>query len=209
LTRLAAGYRNVWVVPATLQADNLKQTLAARITDAMGKAHSEEERKNNAAIAMVWLKRMAVGEAPGFDVRPAEAAILKALHIKELAPLAIEATGAYSDRTAQRALAAFVLDNGQRPELRSAAAVELNRHIQHHGALLTTDQVNGIEALFDAGTDAKLRGNVALVIGSLRPNAAKTGARLQRYAPPVPAATPAQEKDEKEKPPDKPEKDKD
>jgi hypothetical protein len=124
--------------------------------------------------------------------------------------VAVEAAGAFPDRQAQRELAAVVLDNGERPELRSAAAVELNRHIQHHGALLTADQVGGIEALFEAGGDLKLRGNVALVIGSLRPNAAKTGARLQRYAPPLPTAVPApeKEKEEKEKPPEKPEKDK-
>jgi hypothetical protein len=53
-----------------------------------------------------------------------------------------------------------------------------------------------------------LRGNVALVIGSMRPNAAKTGTRLQRYAPPLPSAAPAPEKEEKEKPAEKPEKDK-
>lgn len=210
LARLAANYRNVWVVPATLKSDTLKQTLAARVADAVGKPLTEEERKNNAAVAMLWLKKMAVGEVPGFDVRPAEAAVLKALHTKELAALAVEAAGAFPDRQAQRELAAVVLDSGERPEVRSAAAVELNRHIQHHGVLLTADQVGGIENLFESGGDPKLRGNVALVIGSMRPNAAKTGARLRGYAPPLPSAAPApeKEKEEKEKPAEKPEKDK-
>jgi CheY-like chemotaxis protein len=205
LEHLAAAYRNVWVVPATLQADALKQALAERVGQASGKPLTEEERKNDAAVAMLWLKRMAVGEVAGYDVAPAEGAIVKALRVKELSPLAVAATGARPGRAAQRELAAVVIDPAEPPELRLAAAVELNRHIQHHGALLTAEQARAIEAIFDAAGDAKLRGNLALVIGSMRPSAAKTGARLQRYAPPPPTtAAPAEAKDEKEKPPEKP-----
>jgi CheY-like chemotaxis protein len=196
LDHIAAAYRNVWVVPATLQPDTLKQTLAERITPATGKPLTEAERKANAATAMLWLKRMAVGELAGYDVTPAAAAIFKALRVKELCPLAIEATGALSGRVPQRELANVVVDQGETPELRSAAAVELNRHIQRHGLLITAEQAKAIEAIFDAGTDAKLRSNLALVIGSMRPSSAKTGSRLQRYTPPLPVA-PAPEKEEK------------
>src|SRR5439155_22733239 len=128
---------------------------------------------------------------------------LQALRSKELNTFAVEAAGAMSDRDSQRELAALVLNPGLAPELRSQAAVELNRHIQHNGLLLTREQSQSLEALFDGSDDPKLRGNLARVIGSLRPDAARTSRRLQGYSPPPVAspATPEPQKKEPEKEP--------
>jgi hypothetical protein len=56
--------------------------------------------------------------------------------------------------------------------------------------------------LFAATDDPKVRPALALVLGSLRPDATVTGSRLQRYAPPKPAAPEAPKEGEpvKEKP---------
>jgi CheY-like chemotaxis protein len=194
LQRLADHYRNVWVMPATFSPENLKTAVTTRIAEASGKGVSEEERKASSGLAMYWLKRMATGETPGYDVRPAEGEIINALNSDDLAVLAIEAVGRFSDPEAQRSLARLVLDRSRRPELRAAAALELERNIEQFGARLTSDQVGQIDGLFQAlATDPKLSGlraNVALVIGSLRPDAQRTGTRLQRYSPALPSAAP-------------------
>src|SRR5262249_49942544 len=135
-------------------------------------------------------KRMATGEVPGYDVRPAEAAILQALRSDELANPAIEAAGRLPGRNAQRELAAVVLDNARRPELRTKAAEELTRHIQQYGLVLMPDQTKALQDLFAATTDAKLKGSVALVIGAMRPDRRQSGERLRTYTPTVPAPAP-------------------
>jgi CheY-like chemotaxis protein len=207
LRQLVASYRNAWIVPAALDAPTLKQTLASRIIEATGKPLSTDERKTYARMAILWLRRMAVGELPGFEIEPARAAILQALRTKELNTFAVEAAGAMTDRDSQRELAGLVLNPGIEPELRSQAAVELNRHIQHNGALLAREQAKALEDLFDSTEEGKLRNNLARVIGSLRPNAASTSRRLQSYSPPPIAAPaplePEKKEPEKEKPPAK------
>lgn len=195
LQRLADHYRNVWIMPATFSPENLKTAITTRIAEASGKGLSEEERRASSGLAMYWLKRMATGETPGYDVRPAEGEIINALNSDDLALLAIEAVGRFSDPEAQRSLARLVLDRSRRPELRAATALELERNIEQFGRRLTADQVAQIDGLFQSlATNPKLSGlraNVALVIGSLRPDAGRTGTRLQRYSPALPSHAPA------------------
>lgn len=193
--RLASGYRNVWVLPATLDPEALKTALTSRIGDAAGKSLSPEEKKANAALAMIWLRRMATNELPGYDVRPAESVILRALQTEDLAPLAIDAAADLPSRNAQRALAAMVLDSGVKPELRSAAAIALTRHMQRNGKALTAEQAVAMEDLFNTTDDPKLKTNVALVVGGLRPSSARTGDRLRAYSPPPVAPTAEKEKE--------------
>ncbi len=199
--RLAERYRHVWVVPATTSPSALKQLLSERITDAAGRPLSEAERKDRVREAFLWLARLARGEVPGYDVRPAQDAILRALGSDELAVTAIEITGRLPGRVPQRELAALVLDGSRPAKLRAAAAVELSRHLQQHGVALTNDQIAGLNTVFETADDPNLKGTVALVLGTMRPDPRLTGQRLQRYSPalPTPAAPAAPAAPAKEK----------
>jgi DNA-binding NarL/FixJ family response regulator len=192
LNRFVQGYRNVSVVARTLDQAFWKQTLAARRVEAEGSPLTKEERLANAKLAMQWLRRLAVGEVPGYDVGPAERAILKALKTADLEGEAIQAAGRLPGRRAQVALAEAVL-NSPTPALQTAAAAELARHIRAHDLALPIEQIRGIESLYRSSTDAKLRESLALLLGSFRPSAQITGTRLQRYdpnAPPPPKPVP-------------------
>jgi CheY-like chemotaxis protein len=203
LERLAERYRNVWILSVAAGTEELKQAFTSRISEVMGKPLSAVERKDQAAKAMEWLTRLARGELKGYDIRPATRTILQALRSKELGNLAVEAAGRLTGREAQRELAGLVLDQGQPAALRSAAAIELCRQIQQNGLVLTDVQVKSLQKLFETTDDAKLKGNVALVIGSLHPDGRVTGERLQRYrptfapqpTPPTPAPAPEEKKD--------------
>src|SRR5205823_4890044 len=101
--------RNVFIEAATGDKEQLKRQLALHMVEASGRPLSEAERKDHAATAMLWLKRMATNEVTGYDIRPAAGAILKGLNNPELAPLAIKAAGRLRGRLAQQALAAVVI----------------------------------------------------------------------------------------------------
>lgn len=205
LRRLAEGYPAVWVMSATISPQNLKDSLATRIGEVQGKLLSPEERRANAALALVWLRRMAIGEASGYDVRPAEGAIVDALRIDELAPLAAEAAARLPGRDPQRRLAEVVLNPSRSSPIRAAAALALGRHMEQFGLVLLPDQVRGIEELYQTlATDAKeskLRLAVAPVLGSMHPDPHRTGRRLEQYAPviPAPPPTPAREPADRER----------
>jgi hypothetical protein len=198
--KLAERYRNVWVIPPTQDAAALKREFKARLTETAGGPLSEAERKDQAARAVEWLARLARQEVAGYDVRPAEKAILGALQTPELTSLALDAAARLPSRTAQIELAGVVLGNHP-VELRSKAAVLLSRHIQQHGLVLSKDQVQALVKLFDSLTDLKLKTNLALVIASLHLDPTQTGERLLRYKPALessgagPKAPPKEEKD--------------
>jgi hypothetical protein len=192
LRRLASRYRHVEVLPVTTNPNSLKADLMAGIVKAGGRPLSAEERKANTATALLWLKRLAVGEVPGYNVQPAEEAILKAMQSPELAPLAIEAAGRLTGAAPQRELARLVLGNAD-VKLRAAAALELDRHIEQFGQAIAPEDVQALEGLYATSPDAKLKANLALVLGSLHPEARVTGDRLRSYTPSF--AAPAKEKE--------------
>jgi CheY-like chemotaxis protein len=207
LRRQTGHYRNVTVLPIADAQDGKRigHVLKVATASVASRPLSNEERKDSAQKALEWLARIGRGEIRGYDIRPAEGAILKALHSTELAPMAVEVAGRLPGQAPQRELATVVLDGDRPPALRSAAAIELCRHVQQHGAVLTDNQVKGLKDLFDRlKDDPKLKANVALVLGSLRPDARQTGDRLQRFTPSFsppepPAAPPAAPKENKEK----------
>jgi hypothetical protein len=70
-----------------------------------------------------------------------------------------------------------------RDKLRDVAAAELAGHIQRNGLLLRPDTVRRIKTLFASTPDGKLKEQLTLVIGSMRPSATATGKRLKDYEP--------------------------
>jgi CheY-like chemotaxis protein len=186
LGRFVQRNRNVWAEPERItgSADELKTVLKERIQEAMGRPLSDIERKEYVKTALGWLGRMAHGEVTGYDLRPAEDAIYKALRSDqvEMSLDAIDLVARLPGADAQRQLAALVLDP-TRDKLRSPAAIQLSRHIQQYGLLLTAVDVKRIQELFAETKDAKLKNNLALVIGSLRPSPKITGDRLRDFRP--------------------------
>ena len=178
---------DIAVIPQTTDFGTLKNVLAQEIAARAGRPLSEAERKDYAALAMTWLSRIARGEVAGYDARAVQGAIVQALTSKDLAVLAIGASGSLPSPEAQRQLAKLVLDAGEATPLRSAAARNLTQSIQHFGLHLTVEQIVGLKALFESATDPKLKGSVAAVVGACRPDALQTGQRLQRYSPVFPS----------------------
>lgn len=205
LRRLVERQRHTWLLPeaAARDAGFLKQALAQPLADAAGQPLTEAERKDYAERSLRWLARVAKGELPGYDFRPAEDALYKALHSSTLGDgaltAAVEATGRLPGGKPQTELAAVVVDPKRPAAVRVAAATELLRHIQRHTPALTPAQVQALEALRAAkDTDAKLREGVALVIGATRPDARLTGERLKDFEPKPPAPPPPKEEKPKE-----------
>jgi CheY-like chemotaxis protein len=195
LRHLTERQPNVTVISASQiwDAKNLGRELRARLADPASKPLAGAEAKDNAAKALEWLARLGRGEASGYDLRPAGDAILKALYSKDLANLAVEAAGHLPGRAPQRELANVVLDQARPEGLRSAAAIELCRHIQQYGLGLTREQIRGIETLYATLHDPRLKANVALVLGGMHPDSRRTGERLRSFTPAFSAPAPKQE----------------
>jgi CheY-like chemotaxis protein len=197
LRRLAERYPGVDVVSEVeATGTELKATLDRRIAEASGAKLTTQERKKLAGDALDALWRMARGEYRGYDIRPAQDALVSVIakRDEDLALQALEILGRLPGEAAQKQLARASLDPAM-GKLRNAAARELNRHIQKHSLLLGADQLQQARILFASPKeDPDLRSQLALVIGSLRPSTAQTGVRLQDFQPDPPPPPKKEEK---------------
>ena len=196
----AQRYRNVKVYPDILlkSAEELKKTVEAQIKDMAGTKITQAERKALARVALDILWRMSRGEYQGYDLRPALDAVVEALANPDMILEALEILGRLPGQEPQTRLTSVVLNLAQGKQ-RLPAAIELNRHIQKYGLMLSQAQTTGLkEAYQNAVDDPALRAQLALVIGSMNPTSRITGVRLFEFRPDPPAAPPAPEKNEKQ-----------
>jgi hypothetical protein len=186
----------IMVAPAgiALAPEELKGLVKSRLSDGTaGPPLSAAEMQDYAERAIRHLNDLAHGIPPGADIRPAAETILDALRAGKLSPegqlAAVSAVGKLSGARPQHELVAAVLD-GRRPvPVRIAAVRELIQHVQQHSALLSRKQAEVIEALFAAQTtDPSLKAELALLLGSLKPDARQTAERLLQYQPTPPGA---------------------
>jgi DNA-binding response OmpR family regulator len=202
LQRLARKYRAVEVIsePALSIADELKNRIDGITKASQGMMLSVDERKELSRGALDALWRMARGEYAGYDVRPAEDALVHALRSPDYGLLAIETLSRIPGTELQHRLAGIALDPA-RDKLRVAAAHELGRHIQKYGVLLDKKSASDVKSAYQAAGDPALKGELAVVVGLLRtPTAQQNGSELVGFRPDAPAPqAPKKDKEEKEK----------
>jgi CheY-like chemotaxis protein len=211
LARVSANYKNVRVVPAVFAEAGFKEQLA-QATDARAPLMAPAEKKENAKAAMSWLRKMAVGEIPGYAVGPAIPAIRFALFSDELAPLAIDALVRLPSKDAQLDLANLAVAPERPIPVRTQAAQALIEHIQTFGRFVTEPQADAIVNATAATEDVELKARLLAAQGILKSSAKATGDRLKGYVPkPIEAGKdempPPKEKEEpkgKDEPKDKP-----
>jgi CheY-like chemotaxis protein len=202
LVRVSAPYRGVHVVPAVFTEAGFQDALA-QATDVKAPLISPAEKKENARTAMVWLRKMAVGEVPGYKIADAEAALRGALRSDELAPLAIDALVRLPSKEVQLDLANLSVAPERPIPLRTQAATALVEHMQTFGKFVTGPQTDAIVNSAAATDDADLKGRLLAAQGVLRATAKGTGDRLKLYVP-KPGEAP---KEEVVPPKDEPKKD--
>lgn len=201
--RYVANWPNITVIPGpvAIDAKALRPLLQARLSDPANPTLSATELRAYSERSIKNLARLARGEIAGYDVRPAAATVMAALRPpSKLTPegqiSAIALVERQKGADAQTALFR-VLTEGKTTSVRIAAADALVRHIQKFSALLTRGQVRALNDLyFQKNLDLPLKTSVAVVVGSLRPNARLSGERLLQYQPPIPGAPAKKDKEQ-------------
>jgi hypothetical protein len=197
LRRWLEGSPTVSVVSAAFLDDPKK--LQLRLQGEEGKTETkpltEAEQKDYAERSIAYFARMARGEIAGYDVRPFAEVIYNALRGGKLSEKgqseAIDVVARLSAPRAQVELASVVLDDKRPLPLRVKATDELIKHIQQNSLLLVADQVARLRKLSEEAGKvpelAEFKAKLAVLQGSLRPDARATGERLRDYQPPTPA----------------------
>jgi hypothetical protein len=188
--------RMLVLAPPPATADLLKLQLAPLFMDPAQAPLSDAERKNHAQTALNLLGRLARGENGGYDLRPIETALTKALANDALASQAAQVLSFRPGKENQAALADLVLQSVRSPAIRAAGARALRDHWQRFGLALSPERIRSLLALATEAHDPDFAEQVLRLSAGLQPDAKRDGDRLREFTP-RPAA-PAKPNDAKE-----------
>lgn len=130
LARTLKGYPAVKIIPEPYSRFGLEMEFKALFADPSMLPRDGAAKKADARAAVEFLRQMAVGDKPGYDLKSTEAALIEALRVPDLAPAAVDAVERFKTGNAQLALLNLALSgDGTPPALRIKAADAVVRHI--------------------------------------------------------------------------------
>ncbi len=201
LARTFREYPLVRIIPEPYSRITIQQELALLKNDPAMAPRDPAVRLAEAKLAADYLRRMAIGDIPGYDLTSAEPELREALGHPDVAIVsaAIEAVARFRSAAAQEALLKTALrDARNRPvEIRLKAADALIRHIRQNGNALTD---NGIAQLIDQATpestpETDLRGRLLILKGMLAHQPSAFVEKLKTYNPPIIPVAPEPKKE--------------
>lgn len=180
LDSLAHRYFNVYVVGRYNTKESFARALALEL-DPTTKPLTPAEKAINQRTALGWVLRLARGELPSFDIRPAADALTLLLPAPELGPTAAEALAFVPGAKTQARLAGIALSDAHSLPNRLAAADALARNIQLSGRGLDRPTAQKVLDLFEKSQDERMRIALARVAGGFGPTNPELAKRLERY----------------------------
>lgn len=202
LGRVARHVGGVTVIPEPFSAASLRADIQKGVTDPAQLPVPAAVKRQNARLALEYLRRMAVGEIPGFDVRPAGPALRAALRDDELADIAIDGVARLGTAEAQQDLLTVAIGLGRPAPLRLKAADRAVQHVQTFGRLVTGPQLDALNQTAASEPNADLRSRLAILSQLLAAKPGDLSDLIRRFPLPVPAVRPAPVPEKKEVPAD-------
>ncbi len=201
LQRTLRGYPTVKIIPEPLVRSEFASDLQASYRDPAQAPRDPAEKKAAQKVAIDWLRKMAIGENPGYDLKSAEADIRSALSVDDLAESAIDAAARFPSAAAQESLLSVAL-NAMRPlPIRTKAADAAIYHIQVNGSSIPKTLLAPLVERSGLETDLNLRGKLLTLKGLLAYTPNDFVNQLKGYNPPLIPPQPGKAPPGKEPPP--------
>ncbi len=189
LGRLARAVGGGRVVGEAYSAAALAEEIREATADPALLPTNPAEKKRSAKVAVEYLRRIALGEIDGYDIRPAEAGLRAALKDDDLADPAIDAVARIASAEAQQDLLALALSIARPVPIRVHAAERVVQHVQRHGKLTTGSLLDALPTTIAAEKDVELRTKLAVVQQLLTGKPGDLGRLLLQFPLPLPAQT--------------------
>ena len=184
---LIQHYPRVKFIVEPASTDFLELQIRPFLNATAGRPLSADERSRFAGAATYWLADIADRRRTNvFPIESAESALSDAIEDPELSRNAIAAISSIGTELAQTRLQNVAVGANYQAETRVSAARQLAFHIQRHGLLLRPAQIVEIKDALAAAQEPQMVTALTTVMGSLRPDAVRSGQRLGNLTPPLP-----------------------
>lgn len=216
LKRTLHEYPAVKVIPEPYSRLSFEAEFKALFADPMMIPRDPAAKRADARTAVEYLRQMAVGDLPGYDLKPIESdlrTILSSSADHDLVALAVDAMERFKSGDAQQALARVAIkDVRNRPAaLRKRAADALIRHVRANNSALPKELIDlivtqsNVDHELGEKEDAELRGKLLTLKGMLAYKSGAFADQLKGYNPPIvipvaPKKDPEMKKDPEPKP---------
>lgn len=194
LSKMVAGIPNARVVPEPYSTIALELDLAAVAQDASLQPRDPAQKKLAAQYAVDYLRKIALGELTGYDVRPAESALRAALKDDDLAEPAADALSRIPTAAVQQDLFNVAIATNRPPAVRLRAADRTMLHIQAFGKLIPATQSAGLPDVAANEKVGDLKGKLLNLQQLLLGTPDEIGSLIPKY--PSPLAPPPEPKKE-------------
>lgn len=195
LVKALTGYPAVKVIAEPYSRLVLESEFNATFADPMLQPRSPAVKQADARTAIELLRRMAIGELPGYDLTSTETDLRAALRVPVLASAAIDTVERFKGGEAQIALLQYALGGEGSPvELRARAADAVIRHVRAFGTAIPATLQAPLSAQAESEPNAELRGKFLALKGMVANKPAEFVDLLKGYSPPL-VAPPAPKKD--------------
>lgn len=201
LAKQLRTFASVSVVPEVYSAVGLADDVKSSTSGQSQQPIPSESRLVTAKLAAEWLRKLATGEVPGYDAKPAEAALRTALRSDELAPDAIDALTKLGSGDTQLGLVQLAIDTNRPVPVRTRAADAAARHIQQFGNQTTAMILSQVAQAASGEADLTLKGKLLIIASTVVQNAKSFADVLKNHpinvtapvtpAPPKATDTPA------------------
>ena len=145
LARTLSGYPAVRVIPEPYSRLALEAHLKVLFADPMMLPRDPAVKKADAKAAVEFLRLMAIGDIPGYDLRSVEPELRAALGVPELASPAVDALERFKSGETQIALLQLALSGDGKPAggLGAKATDAVIRHIRAYGERAVPETLAG------------------------------------------------------------------
>jgi CheY-like chemotaxis protein len=178
------------VIPEPFSRIGFEDDVRAAFADPAQLPRDPAEKKSAARTAVEWLRKMAVGEVAGYDIRPAGPALRQALQNDELAEPAIEAVGHLPSAEAQQDLLKVTLSTQRPAALRLKAADAVSRHVQVNGRLTVPEIVGLLPQAIAEEKNPEIKARLEVIRTLLAGMPGDLSERIREFRMPLPS-TPA------------------
>jgi CheY-like chemotaxis protein len=185
-SRVARNFPGVHVIPEPFSLVGLTQDIRSASEDPSQLPRDPTERRLASRLAVEWLRRMAIGEVDGYDIRPAGDALRQALKDDELADPAVDAVGRLPSAEAQQDLVFLALSPTRPLSVRIKAAERAIQHIQQFGRLTPASQADALLQAAKVEKDSELRARIIVIHQLIAGKPGDLGKLMQLYPPPLP-----------------------
>ncbi len=200
-------YAGVALIDEPYSSYALENDLKVLFADPTQMPRDPAEKKASAKLAMDWLRKLAVGELPGYEIKTVEAAFVQSLGNEDLAEAAAESLARIPTATAQQELVK-VAANATRPaNLRVKAAEAAIQHVQTYGKLTPEPIIQQVLVQLAAEPAPEIKAKLAVVYSLITTAPNQLAKKIQAFTIPMPMpkeAAPPPAKEGETPPSDKP-----